>query len=200
MTGTEEMSLTRNTRHVRRERLPGLPRKALSHEQQVEALRKMQAEADQRVLLGARLFKAADLRLTAQQELIRQIKADADELREQVHAQVDKKLCQYDEEVSQIDVRLTRTLEALEKKVDAIAADRQFLREQLGQMTHRCESMLDQCRYMLEQANDGGHHRPPAAPPPKQPAEQPGICDDKLYSSILRKLQQEQDPPLDQAA
>lgn len=189
------MSTTRTVQpRIKRERLPGIPRRPLTPEQQLEALHKAQAQAEQRVQLGVKLFRAAEERLSAQQELTEQLKAEAQRLREQVNAEVEKKLCDYDQWVTRIDVTLTAALDELDKKVNAIADDRQRMCEQVEQLTKRCESMLDQCRRLLEQAG----------PRPRQAAgdapDGENAIDDHLYTSILRKLRNEDDPPIDKAA
>src|SRR5690606_16167554 len=58
-------------------------RTSVSREQELESLRRVQNQAEQRVQLGLRLFKAAEAQVVNYQQLLDRIKNQQHELREQ---------------------------------------------------------------------------------------------------------------------
>ncbi len=157
--------------------LPGFNRQPLTPEQQMQALKRVQAQAEQRVKLGMQLFKAAEARLSSQTDIVQQIKTLQKQLREQVNNDVAKSLHQYDQWIGQIDESFTTAIRKLEEKVDAVQANISKSEARMRDMLDRAEAMLDQSRCLLEQQslklpqmpNPTNHVAPPAAKPPPPP-------------------------------
>lgn len=131
--------------------LTGFNRQPLTPEQQLQALKRVQAQAEQRVKLGMQLFKAAEARLSNQTDVLQQIKTLQKQLREQVNNDVAQSLHQYDQWIGQIDESFTTAIRKLEEKVDAVQANISKSEARMRDMLDRAESMLDQSRCLLEQ-------------------------------------------------
>ncbi len=130
--------------------LSGLSRQPLSPEQQMQALKRVQAQAEQRVKLGMQLFKAAEARLSSQTDILGQIKTLQTQLREQVNQDVAKSLHEYDQWVGQIDESFTTAIRKLEEKIDAVHANVANSEARMEHMLKRAEALLDQNRDLVE--------------------------------------------------
>ena len=150
-------------------------RQPLTPEQQMQALKRVQSQAEQRVKLGMQLFKAAETRLTNQTEVLQQIKSLQTQLREQVNQDVAKTLQQYDQWIGQIDESFTTAIRKLEEKIDAVQSNLNTSEARMQKMLDRAEAMLDQTRALVEQSSLG--HPAPSKidnpEPPQQPQPQP---------------------------
>ncbi len=153
--------------------LTGLPRRSLTPEQQMEALRKVQAQAEQRVKLGMQLFKSAESRLAAQGDMLDQVRTEHRQLREQVQEDVAKSLQSYDQWMGQIDERFTHAMRQLEQKVDDLADQWDRMRDEMQSMLTRSEAMLDQTRCLIEQKRDRPRQTRRPTPDPAVPAAEP---------------------------
>lgn len=148
--------------------LSSFNRQPLTPEQQMQALKRVQAQAEQRVKLGMQLFKAAEARLSSQTDVLQQIKTLQQQLREQVNQDVAQTLHQYDQWIGQIDESFTTAIRKLEEKIDAVQANVANNEARMQQMLERAESMLDQSRCLIEQ---NSLKTPiPTHPPLKPPA------------------------------
>jgi len=132
-------------------KLPGLPKGPLTPTQQLEALRRVQAQAEHRIKLGLQLFKAAEAHATHQQRVIQQIKAEQANLRERLETDVTKSLHSYDQWVGKIDESFTRAMQALEAKIQGLESEWNAAQERMTTMVRRCEALMDQSRYMLDE-------------------------------------------------
>lgn len=130
--------------------LTGFNRQPLTPEQQMQALKRVQAQAEQRVKLGMQLFKAAEARLSNQTDIVQQIKTLQKQLREQVNNDVAQSLHQYDQWIGQIDESFTTAIRKLEEKVDAVQANISKSEARMRDMLDRAEALLDQSRNLLE--------------------------------------------------
>jgi len=131
--------------------LTSLSRQPLTPQQQIEALKRVQGQAEQRVKLGMQLFKAAEARLSSHTDVLQQIKTLQDRLREQVNDDVAKSLHAYDQWIGQIDESFTNAIRQLEEKVDAVQSNITKSEGRIEEMLMRAEAMLDQSRYLMEQ-------------------------------------------------
>ncbi|MEX0652818.1 MAG: hypothetical protein WD534_02210 [Phycisphaeraceae bacterium] len=129
--------------------LPSAPR-PLSPEQQLEAVRRVQAQVEQRVKLGVQLFRSAEVQLTQQQDLLAEARQEQAQLREQLEADVTRSLRAYDQWMGHMDDRLTRTVDKLEQRLDTLQAQWEQTESRLEQMVRRSETLLNQSRSMLE--------------------------------------------------
>ena len=125
-------------------------RQPLSPEQQMQALKRVQAQAEQRVKLGMQLFKAAEARLSSQTDVLGQIKTLQSQLREQVNQDVAKSLHEYDQWIGQIDESFTTAIRKLEEKIDAVQANIVNSEARIQHMLQRAEALLDQNRDLVE--------------------------------------------------
>lgn len=143
----------------------------LTTAQKLEALRRVQAQAEQRVKLGTQLLKAAESHTSQTQSYVEQVRQEQNELREKLEHDVAAALHQYDQWVGTIDESLTRRLQATEERLDAL--DKQWVEaeERVARMVKRAEMMFDQSRSLLESATSklerviGVRPTPPAAMP-----------------------------------
>lgn len=199
------------------ELLPGLPRKALSPEQQLEALRRVQAQAEQRVQLGMQLFKAAEARVAEQRDVLAEVRAEGDALREQITGDVTKTLQQYDQWIGKIDESFTVAMRDLVDRMDKIESSVAGNEDRLRHMLARTEALILQAQKLIG-GETSAAARPPAtaaaakppviapmptplakkpepAPAPKLTAEQPTNIDPskdgKIYSHLLKRLRGE---------
>jgi exonuclease VII large subunit len=131
--------------------LTGFSRKPLTPEQQMQALKRVQGQAEQRVKLGMQLFKAAEARLSSQTDVLQQIKTLQKQLREQVNQDVAQSLHSYDQWIGQIDESFTTAIRKLEEKIDAVQANLVTNEGRMQNMLDRAEAMLDQSRCLMEQ-------------------------------------------------
>ncbi len=148
--------------------LSALNRQPLSPEQQLQALKRVQAQAEQRVKLGMQLFKAAEARLSTQTDMLGQIKTLQSQLREQVNKDVAKSLHEYDQWIGQIDESFTTAIRKLEEKIDAVQANIVTSESRVKHMLDRAEALLDQNRCLVEQNSLN-----PTNPQPPQHTEPP---------------------------
>lgn len=148
--------------------LSSLSRQPLTPEQQMQALKRVQAQAEQRVKLGMQLFKAAEARLSSQTDVLGQIKTLQTQLREQVNQDVAKSLHEYDQWVGQIDESFTTAIRKLEEKIDAVQANVANSEARIEHMLKRAEALLDQNRELVQKHSlkpiDPASPIPPAMP------------------------------------
>ena len=152
--------------------LRDLPRKNLTPEQQLEAIRKVQAQAEQRVKLGMQLFKAAEARMTSQQEMVDKFRAEQNALRDQVQQDVAKTLQDYDQWVGRIDESFTHAIQRLEERLAGLETSVAESDERVEKMLERAEGMMEQTRYLLEKAKRTPAETAPAAAAPSVFAQQ----------------------------
>lgn len=170
--------------------LTGFNRQPLTPEQQMQALKRVQAQAEQRVKLGMQLFKAAEARLSSQTDIVQQIKTLQKQLREQVNNDVAQSLHQYDQWIGQIDESFTTAIRKLEEKVDAVQANISKSEARMRDMLDRAEALLDQSRNLLERNSlklpemprPTNHVAPPASKPTPRPAPSTPVTTPKIVS------------------
>ena len=125
--------------------------RALSPEQQLEALRRVQAQADQRVKLGLQLFKAAEAHTSAHRQLLEEVKAEQSKFRTELQDDVSRSMESYDLAMEKLEDDLTGKLRALEDKIAQLQDDWKNAQSKIEGMLARSVSMLDQGRSL----NDG---------------------------------------------
>lgn len=133
------------------ELLADMPRRPLSPQQQAEALKKVQAQAEQRVKLGMQLFKAAEARLAAQQDIVKEVKQQQDALKLEVQEDVVKTLQSYDQWMGQIDEGFTKALRDLTDRLDQLENGLEDRLKPMQAAADRAEAMLQQAQALLEQ-------------------------------------------------
>lgn len=152
---------------------PGLPRKPLSPENQLQALRLVQDQAEHRVNLGMQLFKAAESHTAHQQELIEEIKTHQEQMRHEMQNDIASSLQTYDQWMATFDENFTRKLQRLEEKLDekvnTLNGKWETTQKRIHEMVHRAEALLNLSRRMLKTAVQ----TPPTTPPPAKPQSKP---------------------------
>lgn len=141
---------TRSISLTPKSKLPGLPSAPLTPTQQLEAIRRVQSQAEHRIKLGLQLFKAAEAHATHQQRVIQQVKKEQSNLREQLQDDVTRSLHAYDQWVGKIDESFTRAMQSLEQKITRLEGEWDQTQTRLQTMMRRCEAMMNQSRYMLD--------------------------------------------------
>ncbi len=140
--------------------VPG-KRPALTPEQKLEALARVQAQAEQRIALGKQLFKAAEARIRAESDVIKQVRKENEVLKDQLHREFTESLHSYDQWVGQIDESFTTAIRALEEKIDAVAEQSAADRKQVVSLVARAEALLAQAQMKLGPVADDAHTRTP---------------------------------------
>jgi hypothetical protein len=167
---TRASSLANESSITELQGLGALNRQPLTPDQQLQALKRVQAQAEQRVKLGMQLFKAAEARLSTHTDVLGQIKTLQSQLREQVNQDVAKSLHEYDQWIGQIDESFTTAIRKLEEKVDAVQANIVSSESRVKHMLDRAEALLDQSRCLSEHNSLKAIDQPSpsAAPAPGQ--------------------------------
>ena len=144
--------------------LPGLPSGPLSAQQQLEALRRVQGQAEQRVQLGMQLFKAAEAHTEQKQNLADELREEQKHLREKVQEEVASSLRSYDQWVGRIDDGFTKAMNDLDQRLERLRSEWTDTQGRIEQMMKRSEALLEQNR--LLQAPVEGRRRPRPNPNP----------------------------------
>jgi flagellar biosynthesis chaperone FliJ len=177
LTGLTEVLLMSQTVNSSKQVIPGLPRKPLTPEQQLEALSRVQSQAEARVELGLKLFKAAENHTRSQQKMLEQIKAEQQQLRDQVNEDVAKSLHAYDQWVGQMDENFTRSLQNLEAKIER-------LQENWMATQHRIEAMIERSAQMFAITHGMDNPQPQQAPVQPQAQQQAPITVEETPHAI----------------
>ncbi len=134
-----------------RQSLPGLPKGALSPEKQLEALQRVQNQAEQRVRLGLQLFKAAEAHTLGYRELLDDLKAEREKMRDELAQDVTRSLRDYDQWIGQLDETYSQAMLTLEARVNALESKIDAEQQKLQAMLQQTEKLLEQSSKLLEQ-------------------------------------------------
>ena len=131
------------TREADQEKPPQRPlRPKLTPNQQLEALRRIQAQAESRVKLGVQLFKAAETYSTYQNDLLEQVRASLEHVQEQWHQDSVNQVQAYEKCIRQIDDRLVGMNQTLDDHLDKV-------RQLCSQTQQRVEVLVEQAQGCL---------------------------------------------------
>ncbi len=166
--------------------IPGLPRKPLTHQQQLDAISRVQSQAEARVELGLKLFKAAENHTRSQNKMLEQIKAEQQQLRDQVNEDVAKSLHTYDQWVGQMDENFTRSLQNLESKIEK-------LQENWMATQQRIEAMIERSAEMFALTHGMDNPVSPEALKTEVPTEPPHAI--SIAPAEVTEQQESVDPP-----
>ena len=133
-----------------RQALPGLPSKALTPQQQLEALARVQNQAEQRVRLGLQLFKAAEAHTTSHQQILEDITAEREKFRDEISKDVARSLHAFDQWIGQMDDTFTQAFLTLEERVDSVEQKLVDQQRHLETMIRQTQKMLDQATALLD--------------------------------------------------
>jgi hypothetical protein len=129
------------------------PHATVTRQQEMEALRRVQAQAEQRVQLGLKLFRAAETQVFSYQHLLDRVKSHQQELRQRVKQDMADSLRQYDTRVGDVEDKVTSTLAQLEQRMSQLNHDWSEARQRLEAMMRRTEALLEHSRMLLEAAD-----------------------------------------------
>ena len=116
----------------------------------LEALRQIQSQAEHRVKIGAQLLKAAEAHTQHTRSYLEEVRAEQNEMREKLEKDVAAALHQYDQWVGTIDENLTRRIEKMEARLDAIELHWQEVEERVLKLVRRSEVLMDKSRAIIE--------------------------------------------------
>ena len=175
--------------------LPGLPRKPLTPEQQLTALRRTQAQAEERVRLGVRLFNAADARLGEHRALLDGVRAEQEQLRAELREEVTRSLRQYDQWMGDAGDRFNAAFVTLATKIEAVEQALTQSRDQVEAMMRRTQALLDRAAAAAADAEELAAPRLTttaddallASTPPPTPAPEPDATPG-MYARLLDRL------------
>ncbi|QQE11995.1 hypothetical protein JD969_00530 [Planctomycetota bacterium] len=115
----------------------------MNKNEQAEALKKAQ-QAEKRIQLGMELLKASESRLSAQTQMLNQVRSEQKALREQIQEDVASSLQSYDQWLGQIDESFSKAIQLLEEKVDAVVGMWEKKESKLDGMIQRFERLFEQ--------------------------------------------------------
>jgi hypothetical protein len=185
--------------------LPGVPKRALDAEQQLEALRRAQSQAEQRVKLGVQLFKAAEARTAQHRDDVEQLRKQQDQLREQLQQDIARSFQSYDQWIAKVDDTLTNSLKSIEDRIEQLQSRWKETEQRIATMIDRSQALLTQSVNMTQPPAHPMTFTPPPAPPqpmspgpvgPLSHAPQPADEQDEgekppfnpIYTHALRRL------------
>lgn len=174
-----------------------LPHEPLTPQQQLEAARRVQAQAEHRLQLSTQFFKAAEARVAGQQAQLDQIKAEQDALRERLEQDVTRTLHAYDQWVGRMDENFTRTIRELEQRVDKLQEQWAVTQARLDRMMQRSAQMLEQSRALLARSTPpqaAVRMTSPAMSDPQGDGVDAVTSEElSIYQTLLRRMQDEAD-------
>lgn len=149
---------------VSTEPLP-LPPSKLPPEEQINALNRMQDQAEKRVKLGQQLFIAAEAQAQQYKKLVDEFRDENARLREELHQDLGKTIHTYDKWVGQVDSRFSQSLGDLEDRMSRLQADWERAQQRIEEMLSRSERLLDEGKRLIDEADaDGQGHATPRVP------------------------------------
>ncbi len=190
--------------------LPGLPRRALTVQERLEAVQRLQKQAQQRLQLGSRLFEAAKGQTDRQQQMLEDFKKEQATLREQMRSEMAQTFRQCDQHLHEGRQDTAGRLDDLTRRLDTLESGLRQQEERLAKGLRRAEAILEQSRYLMAEAaaaiRRGGiaadaTQRPtlaatttspgdaPNAPPPTPSVAEERLAD--VYLGLIHRLHQQ---------
>lgn len=115
----------------------------LTPQQQLEALRKTQAQAEQRVRLGVKLFEAAEGRLKSQHQALTELRENQQALREQMLAEIRQAATGYDERLTRLETRVSDAVAQADARITALQQSWQAWEARLNRLVSQAQSLLE---------------------------------------------------------
>lgn len=172
--------------------LQSLPRQPLTSSQQIEALRRLQSQAEQRVALGQQLLATAEAKLTEWRTREKQVKAVACNAVADMLNSDDPGLRKL------LDERIARAIEPIERRLAAMEKTLAADKSQINQMVGESKQLMAQSKAMLNQSRQKLVGAAPASTPPTaKAAADPGLTQpssptaDAVYSKLLGQMRGE---------
>lgn len=130
-----------------------LPPSKLPPEEQVNALNRMQDQAEKRVKLGQQLFIAAEAQAQQYKKLVDEFRDENARLREELHQDLGKSIHTYDKWVGQMDSRFNQSLGDLEDRMSRLQADWERAQHRIEEMLNRSERLLEEGKRLIDEAD-----------------------------------------------
>ncbi|MEO0588439.1 MAG: hypothetical protein AAF078_12465 [Planctomycetota bacterium] len=162
-------------------------------DQRLDALRRVQSQAENRVKLGMQLFNSAEARLTAQSDLARALRSEQADLRdhidrriEDINARVDQthrtpdespdapRIADLESQVADLTAKLNEAVTSINTIRRDHAADVKALRHEVARVNKRAEALIDAA---LPSPAPADSEAAPAATPEPEPSPQPKAAD-----------------------
>jgi hypothetical protein len=124
--------------------------KAVRIEEQLQKLRQRQSRADHRIKLGRQMVKAAEAFAAEQQQQLRHVADQQQDIREQLHHDVAKTLQSYDQWLGKLDEGFTSAMHRLEQRMEAMETRWQNDQVRMETLLSRSEQMVRQARELLD--------------------------------------------------
>lgn len=124
-----------------------LPRGPLSPMQQLEALRRVQLQAEQKLKLGTQLFKAAQTTASQHLAVVEQLRREQSDLRERMREDLEQSLGRFELRLNHAENGLTQGLDKVNERLERLESE-------WGQMQLRMEAMAARADALLMQATD----------------------------------------------
>lgn len=130
------------------------PQMRLTPQQQIEALRRIQTQAEHRVKLGMQLFKAAEAHTSHQSNLLEQLKHDLDrqwvELKRDMAEQSQRSL----RWLERIDDHCSTAMQKLDAKLDTVYQTCRASEKRIESLVIRAETLLAQSLALVDAMQD----------------------------------------------
>jgi hypothetical protein len=131
-----------------------LQRGPLNPQQQLEALRRVQVQAEKRVQLGQRLFRAAEASATQHHTAMAQLRQDQDLLRKQLQDDLSRTVQGYDQWIGRIDTDLAAAVTTMQQKIEQLQEQWSQAQVRLEAIAARSDALLMQATDLLAQTGD----------------------------------------------
>ncbi len=122
----------------------------LPPDEKLAALRRVQAQAEQRIRLGMQLFKAAEAHVSGQQHIVEDLRHAQEQLREDLHSDVARSFRSYDEWMGEFGDQIGDRLEKMEGRIEQLQYRWGEIEKRIGMMVKRAEALVEQSRTLLE--------------------------------------------------
>ena len=126
--------------------LPGLPRVNLTPEQRLDALHRVQAQAEQRVKLGVTLFKAAEAHTSQYRKVLDELKAEQQEFRREIQNDAARTLHGYGQWMGDMEKDVANSLKSLEDRMGKLQSEWSQTQVRIEQMMKRSGAAVEQGR------------------------------------------------------
>ena len=182
---SDSTTIAESTTQKPRPAQPGQTRLTLTAQQRTEALRRIQAQADQRVTLGVQLFKAAEAHTTHQHDLLGRIKTDQQQVKQELQqdlAGVLKSIASYDQQLDRFENLFSAVMTAMAKRIDSIYNKQIEAEQRINETVKQVVDLLEKTQHLMDEArtaaanqvveiveDQAGDQTPPGQPYPSHP-------------------------------
>ena len=150
----------------------GVPKTQLTPEQKLEALRRVQSQAEERVKLGVKLFKAAEAHAASHREALDEVRAEQKKFHDDIRREVARTLQGYDQWMGQIDESYKGALMNIEQRIDDLDERLERLQSKWERDEKRITQLLERSRSLLDESRQQ-HATPTPNPSPASVAQKP---------------------------